>query len=161
MKVLFLDIDGVIATDASYRRWRRLTKRETFAAPLADLHGLLDPVLCDRVRKIVTTTGAAIVVSSSWRSQFDEEALCEFLGAHVPRPIGCTPPRLPRGEAVALWLDANGVRSEDVVLLDDSDCGAMNGRRVQTSARIGVQRKHVERAIAMLGGPVVAEAAPG
>ena len=151
MKVVFLDIDGVIATDATYKRWRQTSKREPFGAPLSELHGLIDPVLCDRVRFITEATGAVIVVSSSWRNMFDGAELCAFLGAYMPTPIGCTPERIPRGEAVQQWMEARDVAPADVVLLDDSDCAPMNGRRIQTPERTGIGARHVARAVKLLG----------
>lgn len=46
MKVLFLDIDGVLNTD----------------------HRHIDPVLCAKVERVLDTTGAVVVLSSAWRN---------------------------------------------------------------------------------------------
>lgn len=59
-KVIFLDFDGVLNTE----RWHSQASRNE----LKDEYGYrFDPVAVDNLRKIVDETGAAIVISSSWK----------------------------------------------------------------------------------------------
>lgn len=51
MKVLFLDIDGVLNTD----------------------HRHIEPVLCAKVERVLDATGAVVVLSSSWRNLIEAQ----------------------------------------------------------------------------------------
>ena len=54
MKLIFLDIDGVL----NYEGYGRLTRSGT---------RFVDPVLIKRLKKIIDCTGAKVVLSSTWR----------------------------------------------------------------------------------------------
>lgn len=106
MKVIFLDIDGVLNS-------------EEYALSLGMVGMLgIDP---DKVRildRILEATGAKLVISSSWRGSSD-------LLADIRRDVGeyiDITPRLSgiRGSEVKAWLDANPV-DRYAILDDDSD----------------------------------------
>ena len=54
MKLIFLDIDGVL----NYEGYERFTRSGT---------RFVDPVLIKRLKKIIDRTGAKVVLSSTWR----------------------------------------------------------------------------------------------
>lgn len=54
MKLIFLDIDGVL----NYEGYERFTRMGT---------RFVDPVLIKRLKKIIDRTGAKVVLSSTWR----------------------------------------------------------------------------------------------
>lgn len=54
MKLIFLDIDGVL----NYEGYERLTRSGT---------RFVDPILIKRLKKIIDCTGAKVVLSSTWR----------------------------------------------------------------------------------------------
>lgn len=69
MKVIFLDIDGVMNTEPRmrelYKQWEdgKITRKEYFRLHDAPFDGTILPL-----KRIVETTGAKIVLSSTWRS---------------------------------------------------------------------------------------------
>ena len=56
MKVIFLDIDGVLNSEEYY---------ESF--PDGEFIPPIDPVCVERLKRIVDRTGAKLILSSSWR----------------------------------------------------------------------------------------------
>src|SRR5581483_4761430 len=123
MKVIFLDFDGVIVPAHSWRE--RKGKSERGWKPCVDA-----------LNHITDTTGAVIVVSSTWRLGEEVIALRELLrGWGVTGSVVGKTPRLTvsetdfreldRGHEIQWWLDQRGNRRGDVesfvILDDDSD----------------------------------------
>lgn len=111
MKVLFLDIDGVLNDG-----WTTHEK-----TPLNHL-GVEDDLLCE-LAKIVNQYRFKIVLTSDWRLQHDEDYdyLCKRL-AHWGLEIFDQTPRIDwtrRGYEISAWLKGrNDV--EDYIVLDDN-----------------------------------------
>lgn len=81
MKVIFLDIDGVLNSDAYAARYHKEILREK------GYHIFVDPEAVNRVKKICDETGAKIILSSSWR-MFDLKNTIEDLNRYRDlRPI--------------------------------------------------------------------------
>jgi hypothetical protein len=144
-RVIFLDIDGVLAP---IRRW--------------DRYGDLDPGCIRALNEIVAQGGADVVVSSTWRYGRTVAELQAMLDAHgfVGRVLDKTPiggPGDGRGEEIAAWLAAHAV--DGYAIIDDhGDMGTLHGHLVQTHPAQGLQSADVPRAIATLrrsvnGGP--------
>ena len=144
-RVIFLDIDGVLAP---IRQW--------------DRYGDLDPACIQVLNEIVARGGADVIVSSTWRYGKTVAELQEMLQAQGF--TGCvldkTPTGAPgadRGEEIAAWLAAHTVGGY-VIIDDHVDMGALRTRLVQTHSAHGLQPADAPRAIAMLlrplgGGP--------
>jgi hypothetical protein len=161
MKIIFLDIDGVICVDDS-----------DFVYFNADC--------CDRVNKIIDATGAYIVVSSSWRCHHDsleslmglmsrgyETPFLQFIidfniiGTFKPeRIIGMTPhyrgveekgKPYGRGVEISMWL-ADHPEVTSYVVLDDeySDLITHKTRLVRTDSYFGISDEDVITAIGIL-----------
>lgn len=114
MKILFLDIDGVVNSAAFMKaEYERLGKGSLLG---------INPVQADMVKRIVRETGCSIVLSSSWR-------LSERGRNDVLRDVGefiATTGRDAkgfRGNEVKRWLELNmlGQTFEYAILDDDSD----------------------------------------
>jgi len=147
-RVIFLDIDGVLAP---IRRW--------------DRYGDLDRACVEVLNEIAARAGADVVVSSTWRHGRSVAELQEMLRAQgfTGRVVGKTPTGAAgaaRGDEIAAWLAANPVAG--YVIIDDHhvDMGALGTRLVQTQPAHGLQPADAPRAIAMLMLPVP-EAPPG
>ena len=85
MKVIFLDIDGVLNTHES-----ATTLRESFVERGADLMGFnrFDKNCVARVNRITDETGAKIVISSSWRHTCVLKGTTDLLFQHLKqRPV--------------------------------------------------------------------------
>jgi len=144
-RVIFLDIDGVLAP---IRRW--------------DRYGDLDPACIQVLNGIVACAGAEVVVSSTWRYGKTAPELQEMLEAQgfTGRVLDKTPTGAPgadRGEEIAAWLAENAVTGY-VIIDDHVGMGELCTHLVQTHAAHGLRPADAPRAIAMLmrptrGGP--------
>ena len=144
-RVIFLDIDGVLAP---IRRW--------------DRYGDLDPACIRVLNEIVTHGGADVVVSSTWRygktiAELQEILVAEgFAGTVVGKtPIGG--PGADRGQEIAAWLAEHAVGGY-VIIDDHVDMGELRTHLVLTQPARGLQPGDAPRAIAILmrprnGGP--------
>ena len=161
MKVIFLDFDGVL----NGADWLRKTQNGN-VDPAGYAHYInnpCDPELVSRLNRIVATTNAKIVISSSWRIGYTLAALRGFLkkaGFEHPHSIYDRTPRLngaddQRGDEIQAWLDRY-IETEKhhvetyVILDDDSDMKHLKHKLVQTNTLVGLQDEHVDRAIAIL-----------
>ena len=139
-RVIFLDIDGVLAP---IRRW--------------DRYGDLDPTCIEALNEIVARGAADVVVSSTWRhaktlaqlqAMLDAEG---FKGCVLDKtPLGA--PGATRGEEIAVWLARHAVRG-CVIIDDHTDMGELRSHLVQTHPAHGLQPSHVARAVALLRMP--------
>jgi hypothetical protein len=136
-RVIFLDIDGVLAP---IRRW--------------DRYGDLDPACIKVLNEIVAGGAADVVVSSTWRYGKTIAQLQEILDAEgfTGRVVDMTPTHLPhndRTDEIATWLETNVV--DGFVVIDDHVVsGALRAHLVLTEPARGLQPAHVPLAIAAL-----------
>ena len=140
-RVVFLDIDGVLAP---IRQW--------------DRYGDLDPACIQVLNEIVMSAGADVVVSSTWRYGKTAPELQEILEAEGFK--GCvldkTPTGAPgenRGDEIAAWLAEHAV-SGYVIIDDHVDMGELHAHLVLTHPARGLQPADAPRAIAMLMRPM-------
>lgn len=70
MKVIFLDIDGVLSTDRAFRRALKSKEKS-----LTGRRFTFDGEAVENLNRLIELTGAAIVVISSWRFQNTPETL--------------------------------------------------------------------------------------
>lgn len=143
MKVLFLDVDGV------------LNSMTWFASQPPTAVTEVDPAAVRRIQRIVERTGARVVLSSSWRGSDDHpgELEAKLVGAGVP--IHGRTPRLEghRGDEIRAWLAVHPEVTAFAIIDDDSDAGEhYPDRFVRTYTRVGMYGKHEKRLVAMLGG---------
>lgn len=123
MKMLFLDIDGVLNSRAydCRRNWNEHTNIDETRLPL--------------VKEIVEKTGAEIVLTSTWRRHLDGAMnACDEAGEYVVRTfakhglrIFSKTPDFGRGasrrDEVAAWLSVHDKTAETFVILDDCAFG--------------------------------------
>lgn len=148
--IIFLDIDGVLNSDAFYDRL--LAAGEPIPRPPIDREAVA------RLERIVQATGAEIVLSTSWRGHPDLPRWLVERGCSA-EVVGMTPVlRGDRGREIAAWLRRNRFRRNPALagpfaILDDGDdVGALAPWLVRTTPELGLQDGHVDRAIALLGG---------
>jgi hypothetical protein len=115
LKVLFLDIDGVLASVKSciaLGGWPRGVEPKDLP--------LFDPVALGLLRSLCETAGVSIVISSTWRLMHGWDRI----GRGLDLPTMGATPRLCgiRGDEIAAWmLDYPGVIESYAILDDDSD----------------------------------------
>ena len=156
MKVIFLDVDGVLNCIHSKSRCGGFVG--------------IDNDKVKRLRKIVEATSAKIVLSSSWKNGWekrykeDQDELANYLDRKLKREglriIDKTTESNSsyRGEGIIHWVGEHDV--DTFIMLDDEEfdyvtCG-ISSRLVKTSFYDfyddigGLQDNHVELAIALL-----------
>jgi hypothetical protein len=151
MKVLFLDFDGVLNSNAFHRSSPPTDDAQVLLSPKR-----LDPEAIARVNRVIEATGAHIVVSSTWRVRLDTKEELQVLleeRGFTGKVIGLTP-RIysrPRGEEIQAWLDSRASLVERFAIVDDhDDMGALSPRLVLTDPEIGLTDADCEQIVALL-----------
>lgn len=123
MKVIFLDIDGVLNSDAWYHYTRALAKQnkrhvyqdnETYNITVSYLHSQIDDRAVLNLNYLIEHTGAKIVLSSSWKSTDKDDMrklvkALKYKGLQFDDFLDITPftESRNRGLEIKMWLDAN------------------------------------------------------
>jgi len=165
VKILFLDIDGVLNWSGTKER---VHNRQFIG---------IDPEMVARFNRIVDAhPDLKIVISSTWRHSFsysdeirDFEGLKKYLADRGVKGevLGATPQHFGRGDLVSEieeWLRDNPTLVDSFVVLDD-DTRGMSGtlfrdRVVQTywlstpDRSGGLQEEDVQAAVKVLGTPL-------
>lgn len=177
MRVIFLDVDGVLNSEAYLlvleEQHRRLghtdpvsPKHET-TCDCFKLYHQIDRAAVSRLNRLVEATGAKVVISSSWRKLFDPPEMHRILGEHglVAEIIGETPDghqdsemqalfgglgRILRGHEIDAWLRRHPEVDRFVILDDGSDMAMHRNRLVQTDAQEGLLDEHVDLALRVM-----------
>lgn len=149
MKLIFLDVDGVL-----------VNRKSIFVRSAGQ--ATADPLCVAALNRIVQETGAAIVVSSCWRIGRTVIELRELMKAWgiVGKVIGKTPLywELERGREISKWMEDFPHDVESFVILDDdSDMGTLIPRLVQTGFDEGLTEQAADRAITLLSEAVESE----
>ncbi len=161
MKVIFLDIDGVLNTDRTQEQCEGYTFVEDGKVLL--------------LKELIDQTGAKIVLSSTWRRGWEckeriaeptssdlqdirlFEALVDKLKEYDIELLSYTEDFGRRGEEIDLWLKQwNGEPVETYVILDDMGGAEMRPHSrylTQTSFWEGLLPKHIQKAIGILNNP--------
>lgn len=171
MKVLFLDVDGVLNS----LEW---AKAHGFGCPPGRSKRcskeLLKwcPDMVKRLRRVIETTGAHIVISSSWRGYGTGavrkwRAMFNVYGWRNAPVIGETPDLsaqrqsgvyvvVKRGEEVAAWLKAHTHVVDRFVCVDDGNDFLPDQPLVLTSMEFGLTEQDARECIELLSRSTVA-----
>ena len=141
MKVIFLDIDGVLNNTAS----------------LVEAVHLL-PEKAILLQRLITATDAKIVISSTWRVGRTPAQIQEylyFIGCWNATVVDFTP-ALPgvRGHEIQTWLDSGVTNVESYVIIDDDDdmLESQKDNFILTDIRCGFTSRDLAKAIEILNG---------
>lgn len=148
MKVLFLDVDGVLNNDDWAWEMFNKYKIEVYRNNI-----LYQPHLV-QLRRIINKTGAKIVVSSSWRKiPSAYEDLKHWLKMYGMEVYSETPyVGGIRGDDIEAWLEKHKDVEEYAILDDDTDMGQCYGHLINTFYMEGLTPEMADRCIKMLGG---------
>ena len=150
---IFLDIDGVLNDRAFLLSLHQSGGQGNIFLVDDDAAAEhLDRSRIARLNALANTTGASIVLSTSWRCLFGPEATERMLRSMgLAAPVVGSTPRIydvPRGEEIAVWL-RNHPGAVYVVLDDEHDAGiGHDGRFVHVAD--GLEDEHVAAAVATL-----------
>jgi len=154
VKVLFLDIDGVLNSMNTFRGLPKNGRRER-----------IDPACIERLDRIIDATGTRVVVSSTWRFgglEYLHEVFAAFGLRNVHAVIDITPRVIDglgsvasnaRGREIGAWLSQRPDVKVFAIVDDDADMDPFLRRLVQTSFETGMTDEHASQLIALLGAP--------
>lgn len=152
MKVIFLDIDGVLNSHRSAKALGGMPFPGR--SKDRDWH-LFDPVAVGLLRKVCEETGAVCVLSSSWRMGMDSREmkdLSECLGVTIIGATKDTSYNEPRGEQIAEWLERHPEVTRYAIIDDDGDMlDEQKEFFAQTSFQEGMMFHHYMRLTHILG----------
>ncbi len=146
IKVVFLDVDGVLNNNKTVRRttggYRFVGSRQL-----------------KNLKRIITETGAKVVLSSDWRYGRDDPShnsdyleLRDELSRYGIKIYGFTPelPSEHRGAEIDEWLKAHAEVSNFVILDDRTDIEPNTDHWVQTVMSRGLGAEETNQAISIL-----------
>lgn len=149
MKILFLDIDGVLNSE-------RYVKSHQKAGVV------IDETKMTLLKAIIEKTGALIVLTSSWREHWNRESeLCDSSGIEINEIFGkfalsvfdkTTDERMPREQQIRSYLDSLP-RIDSFAIVDDMYLSAefIGNRFVRTSCfKDGLTERDAEAIIDIL-----------
>lgn len=141
MQYIFLDIDGVLATDeCSYK-----PEHELYAYPF-------DKECVRLFNEILLETDAQIILSSDWRLMYHELETLDLLFKHngiIKSPIDVTPNLSNRSLEIETYIREKQIKS--FVILDDMDLKVFPDRFIRCNINEGIKEAGVkEKIIAIL-----------
>lgn len=150
MKVLFVDIDGVLVTLASFKSYRK-----------SGSNAQADPACVEQLNLIVGKTGASIVLSSTWRmfgrpymdQKFTEWGVAATIMDFTPiiqtqdgdLTLSCS-----RGREIQTWLNNHPDVQSFAIVDDDDDMEHLTLRLVRTEFVTGLTVERADTIIRML-----------
>lgn len=158
MKIIFLDIDGVLVNDFNHNNRIILHYQEEGVEHRVN-YARLDPKCVGWLNKITAETGAKLCLSSTWRigplSEFEltkrylksEGVEAEFVG-RTPSAHECGSWGI-RGIEIQDWLDRNPT-DKFVIIDDSSDMEHLTPRLTRTQPDVGLTETEAKIAIEML-----------
>lgn len=176
MKIIFLDIDGVLNVEVYITAFWEICKRINLSRPestslrmdaMRDEYGnLFCPLACRRLAWVTEITGAKIVISSTWRMNGLSEMQEMWKHRELPgEVIDVTPihrtrrtndnlsfsERCERGNEIKEWLSKHPEVESYVIFDDDNDMlPEQMDNFIQTDEVYGITLKDAERAINIL-----------
>jgi HAD domain in Swiss Army Knife RNA repair proteins len=180
-KIIFLDIDGVLNSNDWYVRRQEKYNMDDVETryPFYEF----DPSAINRLNKIIESTGAKVVVSSTWRLGRSIEELqtilntVGFTGEIIDKTIyygGIEGYTVPRGCEIERWLDTKGFQRinwskeeqqkfinksevKNYIILDDDSDMLYNQREhfVQTGWQFGLDDNTMNKAIKILNSTLI------
>lgn len=181
MKIIFLDIDGVLNSGKNYQAYSKAQQADPEKNPAVrgridimhrHVHHLFDKDNVQTLNQIVRESDAKLVVSSSWRRFYSSDDLCFNDLRTLLRQVGVegeildrTPDVFPkklsqsieRGIEIQKWLtdweERGGEAVTHFVILDDeNDMAHLKRNLVRTDGRVGLQPHDAKKAVNFLNG---------
>ena len=156
MKIIFLDIDGVL----NYRGCKARAATGCLG---------VDDEKVKLLRQIIDQTGAIVVLTSTWKTDWFPSAFIEDLprdGQYLERHLAKykvfirdktdDPSWAQRGQGILDFIETSKYNVEQFVILDDESFDfielGLNNRFVKTSFTDELLPEHVEKAVRILNG---------
>lgn len=144
MKVIFLDVDGVLNNPRTKTRTR-------------DGWRFVDDYLVERLAQIVRATQAKIVLSSSWREGWDDNEIYfqdlrrKLISYNIPLQDRTGEQRKTRAQEITEYLAQHPEITNYVILDDVPDFSSIGYKNVVlTNDLLGLTEQNVKEAIEIL-----------
>ena len=133
MKLLFLDIDGVMTADEGTINNEKLY---SFSSSCVEV-----------LNKILSTNNVRIILTSSWRTVFDVEKQCRIFKENgvVQLPMGQTKDLGYKHRNLEIKSYLENRKVESFVILDDMQIEGFDDHFVLIDPRKGLSEEYVER----------------
>lgn len=153
MKVIFLDVDGVLVSEEGFQKAQFSQHQRV----------IFDKEALACLKRLAEETGGRVVITSSWRPYSKQRPTMSYLWLkgilmHNGTPVIGETPRLTqdgisdRSDEIAAWIKQNPV--EGFVVLDDNDRFAhqpeIRKRWVKVSSYTGLRDAHRAAAVKLL-----------
>ena len=151
-RVIFLDVDGVIANTENHIKKAAANKGK----PLREAD-MFVPSCLRAFKDLVTIMDAKVVISSSWRKIGEtlQIALHKLTEYEIP-VIGITPSLRSgrRDDEITSYMKQHGIRPSNVLILDDSetDLTVVRRRLFRVDGKYGFRRTDIPKAMAVFCG---------
>lgn len=150
MKVIFLDIDGVLC---SMRSAAAHGGYPAAGNPMS--WSKFDDTAIELLRTAIAETGAHVVLSSSWRTEVNMGALEYRLGLRLHGATRASAENDARGKQIEDWLLANPGVQRYAILDDGEDMlPHQMDKLCRTSHRNGFLLGHYEELVELLGARI-------
>lgn len=145
MKVLFLDIDGVLNS-------RKFFTSKEWLVNSMNPTSQIDPKAVEILNRIVFKTECVVVVSSTWRLYHSYDKIAKMLeakGYNHSNIIGQTPDLAQydknRADEISMWLACN--KQVDAYAILDDEQVFVGPRMVRTDSNIGLVESDVDNVV--------------
>lgn len=148
--MIFLDIDGVLNN-------YRFLEQNSGLKPEEQV--FIDDEKVGLLNRIAAAAEARIILSSSWRRDFDENMkpatrearmVTEALGRSGLKLSGKTDDSISKAASIRQWLSDHGSEVKNYVILDDDFLDVPESNFVKTSFYLGLTDKIADEALAIL-----------
>jgi hypothetical protein len=170
MKIIFLDIDGVLNNPGTYTNRDKLVVDLGCGGLKYRQENCFEPELVSNLNEIIKQTGAYIVLSSSWRyglnSHGEIKALLNKIFGIKGNILGKTPECIvwkTRAEEIQAWLDRSlpyyqdlfGLDGDEplenfIILDDDRHFGNLQNNLIKIDGSKGLTKDDANKTIEML-----------
>ena len=140
MKVIFLDIDGVLN---SYKFSKTLENHENL------FYGMeIDPFSLELFTNLLKNNASIkVVISSSWRDSLSLYQFKELFKSFQDQIIDMTSSDVDKAKSIELWVKTHKIN--EFVILDDDvlfdlDHG-FNKKQIKTSPNLGISHEHINQ----------------
>lgn len=150
--VIFLDIDGVLNSHQFLAQNAHLKWEDQV---------FIDETKMNILKDIVAKTDARIVLSSSWRRDFDDQIkplsdaaslMLEIFSRFDLQIWDKTEDDIDKADSINRWLDANKKAVQNYVVLDDDYLDVTASNFIKTSFYRGLTDEIADKAINILNG---------
>lgn len=153
-KVIFLDMDGVLNSAYFFKSKRDADAVVEYSQSDDFFRGMIDPVAVGVLSEIAVRSGAALVLSSSWRMVItleDLEPMLRDAGYKGRGFVGKTDSRGARRHEEIRRYVAQHPEIDRFLVLDDTRDADVPGHSIITSHALGLVPAHVLPALSILG----------